>query len=193
VRLNRQIGLDSEEAGECASLLIGELTAEAFRIEDGLTLRNRHLADIAEGAGYQSAAIHWQIAELLHRPTKLLTLLRRETLHDLGALEESAALLRRHAIELAQVVAHPLLGLRRQVAEAGFPFQGTLLLLQGEVAVMVHPLAEMLLLRLWHVALRGWALGEGRSLWRSPGLCQKHHSRRKEACRRENSAKGNPG
>jgi len=55
--LGWQVWLDGEEVGECASLLLGELAAEAVRVEDGLTLGKRHLADITEGASYQAATV----------------------------------------------------------------------------------------------------------------------------------------
>ncbi|RXH57189.1 hypothetical protein GRAN_0499 [Granulicella sibirica] len=44
------------------------------------------------------------------------------------------------------MVAHALLGLLREFAEAGFALQRALLLLDGEIPVAVHPLGEMLLI-----------------------------------------------
>jgi len=79
------------------------------------------------------------------------------------------------------MVAHPLLGLSRQVAEAGLAFQGVLLLLQGEIAVAIHPLAEMLLLWFCRVPRRTLALNQCRALWGTTGLRQKHHSGRNDA------------
>ena len=77
----------------------------------------------------------------------LVTLRRREVLHLLHALERMAALLRPHAVQVGEGIAHALLDLGRLLAEARLLLERSLLLFGGEVAVALHPLLEMLPLR----------------------------------------------
>ena len=149
--MNWKIWFDRKEIGERAPLLVRKLAAKAGRVENGLALRLRHLAKIAEGAGNEAATIFRESAKLLHRAANLLSLRRRKALHGFGAVKDSAALVRRHVIELRQAIAHALLGRRGQIAKAGLIFQSALLLRERKVAVTVHPLGQMLLIpvRLW--------------------------------------------
>ena len=55
--LHGEVGLNRKKAGERVALLVGKLRAETVRVEDRLTLRLRHLAQVAECAGNQAAAI----------------------------------------------------------------------------------------------------------------------------------------
>jgi len=66
--------------------------------------------------------------------------------NGLIALEETATLLRRHAVELGETVAHALLGLSRKVVEAGLALERLLLLIERKAAMSIHPLCEMLLI-----------------------------------------------
>jgi hypothetical protein len=71
-----------------------------------------------------------------------------ELLHLLGALQDAPALLGRHIVELREAVAHALLGLRGEIAETGLIFERVLLLCKWKIAVMIHPLRQVLLIRL---------------------------------------------
>ena len=54
---DRKVRFDSQQIRERSALLIGKLTAEMVGIEDSLALRLRHLAQVAESPGDESAAI----------------------------------------------------------------------------------------------------------------------------------------
>ena len=69
-----------------------------------------------------------QTGKLLHGAADLAALLRRKPLHELVALNRSFALRRRHVVEPGKLVALALLGLQRQVVEAGLTIQRLLLL-----------------------------------------------------------------
>lgn len=142
--IRRQQWCDVKQLTERATLLWRKLTAEAVRIQQSLTLRLRHLPQIAKGAGNHAAAVHGKFAELLHGSAYLLPLGQAETLDGFIALDQAAALLRRHIVELIEPVAQMLLGLRRQLAKAGLIAQSPLLLLRIQIAVAIHPLFEML-------------------------------------------------
>lgn len=100
---------------------------------------------VAEGPGDDPAAILGEAAELQHGAADLLALGRREMLHDLGTLEDALTLGLGHVVELGETLAHALLHLWGEIAEAGFPFKGSLLIGQRKAAVAIHPLGEMLL------------------------------------------------
>ena len=89
----------------------------------------------------------WQAGKLLHAAANLLTLLRRESFHGLGAVKETLPLLRGHAVELGEPVAHALLDRRRQLVEARLMLECALLVRRGELAVAVHPFGQVLLPR----------------------------------------------
>ncbi len=113
-----------------------------------MTLGNRHLAYIAEGACDEAATLGGETAELLHGTADLLPLRWRELLHDLGPGKQALALLGRHRIQLRKPVPHTLLCLCGKVLKSGFMLQGALLLLQWEIAMAIHPLRQVFLLRL---------------------------------------------
>ena len=119
---NRQIGLDSEQIGESAALLTGKQAAKTVRLHDRLSLRLRHLAEIAKGAGNEAAAILRQTAKLLHGSADLLPLCQSQSLHRFGSINYSAALFRRHIMKLSQPIEHALLGFRRKFMKARFIF-----------------------------------------------------------------------
>lgn len=196
--LHGKVGFDGEEVGEGGALLVGELAPKASGVKNSLALRNRHLADIAEGAGYKAAAIDGKAAELLHRSTNLLPLRRREPFHHLGAFKQAAALFRRHVIELRQPVLHPLLRLLRQFAETRFILESLLLLRERQIAVAVHPLREMLLLRPLRMGIRRALSKDGSWCGRpSGGLREERGRGRKEAANRKSDfdrgGKNGPG
>ena len=173
-------GLDGDEAGQGGALLVGEAFAEAGIVgEGGLALVGREVADLAEGTGDEAAAIGRKAGELGHGSADLLAADRVEVLHGLGAGEDALALVGRHHVELGEAVAHALLDLRGELAEAGLALEGALLLRQGEVAVAAHPLGEVL------VALGAEALGRR---WGVAGALRLLRGRRELRDRREGAA-----
>ncbi len=143
--LGRKVRFNLEQIREGAALLVGELAAEAVRVQHRLTLRGRHLPQIAEGVGHQSPAVLGKRSKLLHRPANLLPLRHAEMFHRLVALDQALALLGRHIVELSEAIAQMLLCLRGKLAEARLVFERPLLLGQRETAVVVHPLFKMFL------------------------------------------------
>ena len=123
---DRKIRFDGKQVGEGASLLFGKLAAKTIRLHDRLTLRLRHLAQVAKGTGDQPAAFWGQAAKLLHGPADLLSLREAQPLHRLRAIDHAAALLRSHIMKLRQPVQHALLSLRSKLAKARFAFEGML-------------------------------------------------------------------
>jgi hypothetical protein len=82
----------------------------------------------------------------MHGTTPLLPLRRAKALDRFVAFNQSPALFWRHIVELGQSVAQMLLGLGRKPAKAGLVAQGSLLLVEREIAVAAHPLLKVLLL-----------------------------------------------
>jgi hypothetical protein len=136
----------------------------------------RHLAEVAEGAGHKSAAILGKPLVLFCCGANLLPLLRSKMLNRLSVLNHAAALFGRHVVELREVVSQGLLGLRREIAEAGLILERALLLCQGQIAVTVHPLAQMLLFRLSTILLG--SLGRMGRVHRRPSSLRPAHERR---------------
>jgi hypothetical protein len=136
---------DVEQLGERGAFLRRKLAAEAVRIQFRLTLRWRHLSQIAEGMRNYAAAVCRKHTQLLHGASKLLSFGRAETLNGLVPLNQTAALLRRHVVQLAQPVPQILLGLGWKLAKPRLVLQGTLLLCGRQMAVSIHPLVEMFL------------------------------------------------
>jgi hypothetical protein len=146
--LDRQIRFDGKESGERVALLLGKLAAKAVFLEDGIALLRRHLAEVAEGAGDKAATVLWKATKLPQGTHNLLALRWRQMLHRFGAFNDAAALFGRHIVELRKAVEHALLCLLREITEAGFVLQGTLLVCQRKIAVTIHPLCQMLLIPL---------------------------------------------
>jgi hypothetical protein len=111
-----------------------------------LALGLGHLAEVAEGTADEAAAILRKAAELLHCSAKLLALRDAHVGDGFVALEEAAALLGRHIVELGKAVAEPLLGLGGKIVEAGLALERLLLLSERHVAVTSHPLGQVLLI-----------------------------------------------
>jgi len=61
-------------------------------------------------------------------------------------LKQSAALVRRHVVELRQAVPHGLLRLRGKIAKARLIRKSALLIGKWKVTMAIHPLGQMLLL-----------------------------------------------
>lgn len=101
-------------------------------------------ADVAKGVGHGAAALGLEAGQLGHGSADLLALIGRKALHCFGAGEDALPLGGRHVIELSEAVAHALLDLGREVAEARFTLKGALLVGKGEVAVTIHPFGEVL-------------------------------------------------
>ncbi len=141
-----QIGLDGQQIGESFTLLIGELSTVAVRVESGLALRRGHFTKLTEGTGDHATAVLRKSPELTHSSHHLLALRRRETFHRFVALNQTLPLLRRHVIELGKPVAQMLLCLGGKLAKARLILQRVLLLREREIAVAAHPLLQMLLL-----------------------------------------------
>jgi hypothetical protein len=173
------------------ALLVGELTPKAVRVKLGLALLRRQLTKIAKGVGNHPAALFRELAELLHRAAKLLALVRSEPFHQLGTLRHPLALLERHIVELDKLVAKSILGLRRKLTKARFVLQGTLLLPQGKVAVPLHPLRQMLLVRSWTARATGPRTRSGMSAKAAAPPGEPRLSRKcSRSCRQKQSCKG---
>lgn len=99
----------------------------------------------AEGLGDGPAAVRGKVAELAGGGADLLALLRAEAFHGFRALNQALALLRVHGVELGETIAHALLLLWGKLVEAALLLEGTLLLVQREITVSLHPGTEMLL------------------------------------------------
>jgi hypothetical protein len=146
--LDRNIRLNGEEIAKSGTLVVGKFAMQSVGAEDGLALGLGHLAQIAEGAADEALAVGGKCVELLGGDANLLPLLRSEMFHHLIALQQAATLLLRHTVQFGEIVQRALLGLRGQLAEARFILERLLLLLESHVAVTIHPLLEMLLVRL---------------------------------------------
>ncbi|CAN5616626.1 hypothetical protein BH10ACI4_BH10ACI4_02240 [soil metagenome] len=96
--------------------------------KDRLALLIRHLAQIAEGTGDETAALYRQITELPHGCPDLLTLRLGEMLHRFVPLKDATPLLVGHTVELGQAIQHALLGLLRKLPEARFALECGVLL-----------------------------------------------------------------
>jgi hypothetical protein len=82
----------------------------------------------------------------MHGTTPLLPLWRTKALDRFVAFNQTPTLFRRHIVELGEPVAQMLLGLGRKPAKAGLVAQGSLLLVEREIAVAAHPLLKVFLL-----------------------------------------------
>ena len=142
---------------------------EAFGVQDSLTLRGGKLAKAAEGASDVATLIRREFRELLHGSPNLFALREREVLHGFIALKQALPLFRRHCVEPDEGVAHALLSLRRQIVEAGFVFESSLLLIGSEVAVAIHPLSEVIAAGLHRAGLHICRMRMGTDGLRSSG------------------------
>ena len=140
---------DVEQAVDGTALLIVELAAELGRVHVGLALGGRHIAQLEEGAVYDMLTVLGQTAELGHCVANLLTLNGGEPLHYFCAFKDLLALVGRHVIQLREPLMELLLLLRGKVVKARFVFERELLLREREVAVGLHPGAQM------HLGLAG--------------------------------------
>jgi hypothetical protein len=84
---------------------------------------------------------------LLHCAAYLHPLLRGQLRQHLCAIEHPLPLCRRHIVQMSQLVAHPLLGLLRQIVKAGFLLEGTLLIGYRHTMMTLHPLRQRLSLQ----------------------------------------------
>jgi hypothetical protein len=146
-----------------------------------LTLRFRHLAQIAKRASYKTAAIRGKRVELLGCTANLLALLRTEVLQRLVALQQTATLLLRHAVQPGKIIELALLRLRRKLPETRLILESPLLLREAQAAVAIHPLLKVLLIRLRTSRRPGPSrlpLWRGSSLpWRRVGLTPRETGR----------------
>jgi hypothetical protein len=140
-----QVRLYGEEIVDGTALFLVEAVVELGRVEGGLALGLRELTQQAKGAGDCFAAAWRQRLKLTGCCRDLLQVLGRHVLHLLVEGEAAITLGLRQAVEAGKIVANLLLGLGRKVAEAGLIRESLLLLLWSEVAVILHPLSEMLL------------------------------------------------
>jgi hypothetical protein len=93
-----------------------------------------------------------------------------------GARKDAPALLRRHVIQLSEVVAQALLRLCRKIAEARFILKRTLLVRQRKVAMAIHPLGQVFLVLLLAILL--WTLARRVHRWVPSHLSRPPHGRR---------------
>ena len=140
-------GLNVHQAVERAALLRIEAVGIATGVESSGALVGRELAHGAEAAADSIALIGWKRGKVLRGSAHLVALLRREFFQLLIALDDAVSLRLRHGIELSEAVVHALLRGLRKVMEAGLILQRLMLLRGGEIAVVVHPLIEMLAAR----------------------------------------------
>jgi hypothetical protein len=110
-------------------------------------LIRRQLTKLTEALRNRPSLLRWKRAQPFHRSTHLPALIRSQPLHRLIPLQNPLPLIGSHRIELRQTLPHPLLGHRRKLLEPRFASQRLLLLLERQVAVLVHPLGQMLALR----------------------------------------------
>lgn len=123
------------------------MLAEAGGVERVFAELGGHVAEGAEGARNEGAAVWREGAELGHGSAELLALGLGHTLDGFIALDDAVALFWRHLVETVEVLLNTLLLLRRELVEAGFLLELLLLLLWGEVVVVLDPLAEVLIAR----------------------------------------------
>ena len=109
-----------------------------------LPLLIRDRAQLMESSRHRSSPVLRQASELSRRAANLLPLLGRQPLHRLRPCDRLLSPLRSHVVQLCQPVSHMLLNLRTKLLESGFTLQRPLLLLQRQVAVVIHPLAQVL-------------------------------------------------
>jgi hypothetical protein len=138
-------GIHRKNGTDCLALFGGEFAGKSWRIDDLLTLVGGHLAEICDGVNHETSAGNRGPVQLLHRAVPLLLLLRAQAFQTLNSVEHPAALLRIHVVETAEHVEPVLLHLRGKFAEAGLVLESSLLVWQGEIAVALHPLLEVLL------------------------------------------------
>ena len=140
------IGLGGEQGADHGALGVRELAGKARGVDDLLTLIGRHLAEIENRAGHGAAARDGKRIQLRDGAAELLTLLRGEALQGFVAVQHAGALLRVHVVEASLEVTVALLSLRGQFVEAGELLEGFLLLGEREIAVIGHPLRDVLLI-----------------------------------------------
>lgn len=139
------VWLGGKQGGECGALTIGELGAIGRRVEGLLALLRGEVAETEHGVSHGLLAIRRHGSKALRGGTVLLTLRRGHAFQHLVAFEHPAALLWVHVVEAAKLVELVLLKLRRQIVEAGHVLQRALLIGERKIAVIIHPLLEMLL------------------------------------------------
>jgi len=140
------IRLRGEQGADGLALVVGKLAGKGLGVDGLLALAWGHFAEIENSANEHPAARGLCGVQLLNGIAPLLALRRGQAFEDLVAIEHALALLRRHAVEFLQLPQVLLLQLGRQFAEAGLVLQLALLLGGREIAVVVDPLLEMLVL-----------------------------------------------
>jgi hypothetical protein len=141
--VDRRVGFDREQSSDGGALAVVELSAKARRGDDLLALVGRHLAEIQDGAGHEAAAVRGQCCEGLHGSAVLLNLGRGHVFQNFVALQGAVALRLGHAVEAAKLIEFALLNLRGELVETGLVLKRALLLWEGEILVVLHPLLEM--------------------------------------------------
>ena len=141
-----RVGLGGEEGGECGALSVGELGTHGWGVDHLLTLLRWHLAEVEDGTGHEAPAGNRERVQLLHGAVPLLTLGRSEAFQSFGAVEHTGPLFRAHIVESAQLLQLALLDLGRELSEAGFVLECTLLFWQRKIAMVLHPLREVRLI-----------------------------------------------
>ena len=141
----RKKWLHGDEAVEGGALFRRERVRELARVEDGLSLLGWELAVLPEGMLNGEALLRGEAGKLLHAAADLLTLFGSEALDRFCAIEQALALRWRHLVELGEPIVHALLHIGRQLAEARLVIEGALLVSRRKLAVLRHPLGEVLL------------------------------------------------
>ncbi len=125
-------------------LLVTKLTTILGRVQILLPLLLRHGSQIVKSMRHSPSPVLRQAPKLSRRAANLLPLLRRQPLHRLRPRDRLLPPLRSHIVQLCQPVPHVLLNLRPKLLEPRLSFQRSLLLIQRQIAMTDHPLAQVL-------------------------------------------------
>ena len=127
--------------------MVGELGPSLRRVQIGLALRLWYVPESAKRSSDRPAAVFGEGSEISQGTAYLLPLRHGETLHGLRASEDAFALAWGHAVELSEPLMHAELDVRLELAKTGLGIERSLLLIEGQVAMALHPLRQMLLVR----------------------------------------------
>ena len=141
------VGLDAQKIRDNSPLLGGEDSLVAAGTEHRLALIQGDSAQILEGALHNRLAVRGQSGPAARREVDLHPLLGRQALDHLGTAQAALLLRLGQPVDLMQLLDDPLLLTSWEPTEAGIAAQHPLLLLDGQIAVLVEPYAQVAGLR----------------------------------------------
>ena len=109
-----------------------------------MALGRRKGAQAAESLRNEALAIRLHRRQGFHGAADLAALIRAKPFHFLRPSDNTVALVGRHAVQLIQALAVPLLRRRWQVMKARLLFESSLLLRRRKIAVLIQPAGKML-------------------------------------------------